>query len=439
MAFFNLGKKDQYGKQRRIEHRAKNLRISRTGGVALRTQVKAAGLIFTANSQHGLRVSTALGKGTQVALQNGRLVLRGRYGRGPTRLNLSKTGVSISTRNPIGTFNWIKPKRSSVKIAGVQLRGKNAANIQMIYMLSMAVALGLQVCWQALAIIWRGTGHLLTRLLRWLSDLPTVFNAALEQRRNKKISSYLSRIEQPFDPSIEQWTQPQLRAALLLILTGWGRGISAQEAQVRITLHQQQQPNTQHKRPTLDVTAQQLDTVAQRLEQVRSQTPEQLSMTAQTIIALLAQQFALTIDPQASVEALLNSDDWVMALGERTVLQEQLVQIFADFAQLRVEVAETDAAESNEHRYSDNAYRANLTTFTPPIAPVFTDNIATQNARINLNTASFEQLQALPHIGFDRALDILALRPITDLSQLTKIKGIGPARLADIQQAGVEL
>lgn len=35
MAFFNLGKKDQYGKQRRIEHRAKNLRISRTGGVAL--------------------------------------------------------------------------------------------------------------------------------------------------------------------------------------------------------------------------------------------------------------------------------------------------------------------------------------------------------------------------------------------------------------------
>ena len=119
----------------------------------MRTQVKAAGLIFTANSQHGLRVSTALGKGTQVALQNGRLVLRGRYGRGPTRLNLSKTGVSMSTRNPIGTFNWIKPKRSSVKIAGVQLRGKNAANIQMIYMLSMAVALGLQVCWQALAII----------------------------------------------------------------------------------------------------------------------------------------------------------------------------------------------------------------------------------------------------------------------------------------------
>ncbi len=67
-----------------LSARAKNLRISRTGGVALRTQVKAAGLIFTANSQHGLRVSTALGKGTQVALQNGRLVLRGRYGRSPT-------------------------------------------------------------------------------------------------------------------------------------------------------------------------------------------------------------------------------------------------------------------------------------------------------------------------------------------------------------------
>ncbi len=110
--FFNLGKKDKYGKQKRIEHRSKNLRISRTGGVALRQQAKVAGLTITANSNHGMRLSKQVGKGTQVALQNGRFVLRGRYGRGPMHLNLSKSGVSVSARNPLGTFNLTKPNRS---------------------------------------------------------------------------------------------------------------------------------------------------------------------------------------------------------------------------------------------------------------------------------------------------------------------------------------
>ena len=43
------------GKLKRIEYRGKYLRASRTGGVALRAQTKAAGIHFTANSKHGLR------------------------------------------------------------------------------------------------------------------------------------------------------------------------------------------------------------------------------------------------------------------------------------------------------------------------------------------------------------------------------------------------
>lgn len=439
MAFFNLGKKDKYGKQRRIEHRGKNLRISRTGGVALRTQAKAAGVTLTANSKHGLRVSTGISKGTQVALQNGRFVLRGRYGRGPTRLNLSKTGMSVSTRNPLGTFNWIKPNRSSVKIAGVQLRGKKAANIQLAYMLFMALALGLQLCWQVLSFILRGAGSLVAGLLSWVSSLAQRFNAALQQQRNRKISTYLNRTEQLFDPAINQWTQPQLRAALLLVLTGWGRGITAQEAAVRIQLRYQQQIKTSHCAPALDVTAEQLNRVAQRLELVRSQNPDQISAEPQAITALLAQQFALTFTPEVCAEALLNTDDWIVALAERTVLQEQLVQIFADFAQLHFEVAEPQVPESNTPDSADNANSLDIAEFRPATQQAFANHSVGQNGRINLNTASFEQLQTLPHIGFDRALDILTLRPITDLSQLTAIKGIGPARLADIQQAGVVL
>lgn len=49
--------------------------------------------------------------------------------------------------------------------------------------------------------------------------------------------------------------------------------------------------------------------MTQRLELVRSQNQGQVSADSQAIIALLVQQFALTFAPEASVEALLNSDD----------------------------------------------------------------------------------------------------------------------------------
>lgn len=139
----NLGNKDEYGKQVRIEHRGRYTRVSRTGGVSLRAQAKAAGVNITVNSQHGMRLSKGVAKGTQVAFQNGRFQFRGRYGKGPHKLNISKSGVSVSSRNALGTFNWAKPNRSSAKLFGVQVRGKNAAQLQLLFMLFQALQLGL--------------------------------------------------------------------------------------------------------------------------------------------------------------------------------------------------------------------------------------------------------------------------------------------------------
>lgn len=42
-------------------------------------------------------------------------------------------------KNKAGTFNFLKPQYSSFKLAGIQLRGRKAAELQMIYMLIMAV------------------------------------------------------------------------------------------------------------------------------------------------------------------------------------------------------------------------------------------------------------------------------------------------------------
>jgi hypothetical protein len=49
-------------------------------------------------------------KGTQVAFQNGRFVLRDRLGKKPKKLNSWKSGVSVSTKTKIGTGNWFKPR-----------------------------------------------------------------------------------------------------------------------------------------------------------------------------------------------------------------------------------------------------------------------------------------------------------------------------------------
>jgi competence protein ComEA len=51
---------------------------------------------------------------------------------------------------------------------------------------------------------------------------------------------------------------------------------------------------------------------------------------------------------------------------------------------------------------------------------------------ININTATSEELQRLPGVGPKRAEDIIAYRekkPFTRISQLDRVKGIGPATM----------
>ncbi|MEH7493217.1 MBL fold metallo-hydrolase [Neobacillus niacini] len=56
---------------------------------------------------------------------------------------------------------------------------------------------------------------------------------------------------------------------------------------------------------------------------------------------------------------------------------------------------------------------------------------------IDINTASFEQVQEIMHIGPARAQDLINLRPFSSVDDLGRIKGIGPARIADIKSQGL--
>ncbi|GAA0451139.1 MBL fold metallo-hydrolase [Alkalibacillus silvisoli] len=56
---------------------------------------------------------------------------------------------------------------------------------------------------------------------------------------------------------------------------------------------------------------------------------------------------------------------------------------------------------------------------------------------VDLNSASTDELQAIIHIGPERAQEIMDLRPFDSVSELTRVHGIGDGRLGDIKSEGV--
>lgn len=232
---FGIGEKDSDGRQKRIEHRGRNLRVSRTGGVAVREQIRVAGVNITANSKHGARVSARVAKGTNAGFQNGKFRLRGRYGKGPTKFNLSKSGVSVSTKNALGTFNLMKPNRSSVKLGGVQFRGKNAATIQMVYAVFALAAFAVksavvvtvflaQMVWILLQVVFSFLCWLLPVLWDGGASISQSLRAAIRGHKRSKLIFQAETLS--VDPShgFNDWDFPKLKAALVDLITVGGRG-----------------------------------------------------------------------------------------------------------------------------------------------------------------------------------------------------------------------
>src|SRR5699024_3398212 len=59
------------------------------------------------------------------------------------------------------------------------------------------------------------------------------------------------------------------------------------------------------------------------------------------------------------------------------------------------------------------------------------------NSCVDINQASIDEVQHIIHIGPDRAQILIDLRPFNTVDDLSRIKGIGPARIADIKSEGL--
>lgn len=58
---------------------------------------------------------------------------------------------------------------------------------------------------------------------------------------------------------------------------------------------------------------------------------------------------------------------------------------------------------------------------------------------ININTADEQELQKIIHISSVRAREIISLRPFSSLDELSRVSGIGPARIRDIREQGLAM
>ena len=62
---------------------------------------------------------------------------------------------------------------------------------------------------------------------------------------------------------------------------------------------------------------------------------------------------------------------------------------------------------------------------------------AAETGKIDINTASLDDLVKIIHLGEVRAKELISLRPFSSLDDLTRIKGIGEAKLEDIKEQGL--
>ena len=143
--------------------------MSRTGGISAIKTFKGDGVGATINTKHRVRLHKRLFKGARMGFQNGNFQFIGRYNSGPFNFNISKNGFSTSLKNKRGSYNILKPNYSSFKLGGVQVRGKNAATFQMIYMLIILFVNFIKVFWYtSISILW-----FVFLTLKWIVDFIT--------------------------------------------------------------------------------------------------------------------------------------------------------------------------------------------------------------------------------------------------------------------------
>ncbi|MCG5534422.1 DNA-binding protein, partial [Halorhodospira sp. 9621] len=125
-----------------------------------------------------------------------------------------------------------------------------------------------------------------------------------------------------------------LSAAVALAVALWGRGERLDEGWNRV-----QQRITQNRGfEALPRSPELFEAIAVELERCRAAV-QPARDAHRVVLALLAEAAAQGMDGERRAALFFDVDDLALARGPRTVLQEELLEIFADHAQLSLEPA----------------------------------------------------------------------------------------------------
>ncbi len=307
------------GRLKRIEYRGKYLRVSRTGGVALRAQGAASGINFTINSKHGTRISSRIAKGTNVGFQKGRFILRGRYGKGPIKLNISKSGVSVSSKTEIGSVNLFKPKYSSAKLGGVHFRGDNAIAIH-------AIILFLQFMYSSIKILFKIIFWFLNTLS---SSLPNIIKS-IKEKKSSQIEKIVKTLEQNWLQVLQNETNENLFCALFYNLIIIGKGNSEVSSKfIDEILHDYN--NKSELEPLLsEIDDKNLESAVElTLESLNGHSIDQVILI-ELFFGSLAYSISQKVNSKILIEIFYALDYCILISGKRNILQERLLGVFAD-------------------------------------------------------------------------------------------------------------
>lgn len=117
-------------------------------------------------------------------------------------------------------------------------------------------------------------------------------------------------------------------------------------------------------------------------------------------------------------------------------------EVLAEFDRRGIDVYRNDlqgniVVTTDGKTYSVNASPTTIDVTVPEPEPEPEPTPAPATGRVNINTASLEELMEIVHISENRAQDLINNRPFTSLDQLTRISGIAEARVQDIKDQGV--
>jgi hypothetical protein len=250
--------------------------------------------------------------------------------------------VSVSTKNSLGTFNWSNPNRSSAKIAGVQMRGKKARDLQLVFMLVMLVGNLMKLA--VMLLVGIAKALFVFGRAAWIGTVSGT-QAAIELGRTLR-ARRLARVgeEKIAGAGLEDRLRSAaaLQSALRYVVSAWGEGLSAEDSGGEGDAGTSRAADTPAGGPPAGPAPEELDRL------ITPGKPRAEAKQMRQITAALAGRYAEAATPEEVAETFLELDEAARANGERTVLQDRLIDAYADRAHPVFEPAEDpDAAASS--------------------------------------------------------------------------------------------